>query len=69
MKRGSWHRPSRSFRPDEGKYLNETTLGAESALTAMLAREAAYTGEEMTWDKLLKSEEVYDSGMDINQFA
>ena len=52
-----------------GKYLNETTLGAESALTAMLAREAAYTGEEMTWDKLLKSEEVYDSGMDINQFA
>ena len=52
-----------------GKFLNETKLGAESALTAILAREAAYSGEEVTWEELLQSEEVYDLGMDINQFA
>jgi len=52
-----------------GKLINETKQGAESALTAIMARDAAYTGEEMTWEKLLKSEEVYDPKMDINQFA
>ena len=50
-----------------GKYINEAKLGAESALTAMLAREAAYTGEEVTWKELLKSKEVYDSKLDINK--
>jgi predicted dehydrogenase len=52
-----------------GKHINEATLGAESALTAILGREAAYTGKPITWEELLQSEEVYDFGMDINQFA
>ena len=52
-----------------GKYVNETKQGAESALTAILGREAAYTGEEVTWDELMKSDEVYDAKIDFNQFS
>lgn len=52
-----------------GHYVNEAALGAESALTAIMGRQAAYTGEEMTWEKLLKSDEVYDPGMDFSQFS
>jgi predicted dehydrogenase len=52
-----------------GKFLNEAKLGAESALTAIMARDAAYTGEEVTWENVLKSEEVYDAGIDFDQFS
>ncbi len=43
-----------------GNFLNEASPGAESALSAMLGRSAAYTGKVMTWEKLMKSKEVYD---------
>jgi len=51
-----------------GKLLNEATPGAESALAAMLGRMAASTGEEATWEKLMKSKEVWDPKMDWKQF-
>jgi len=52
-----------------GKLLNEATPGAESALASMLGREAAYTGKEVTWEKLLKSKKVFDPKIDWKQFA
>ena len=52
-----------------GNLLNEAQPGAESALTGMLGRIAAYTGEEVTWEKLLQSKDVFDPKMDWNQFA
>jgi predicted dehydrogenase len=52
-----------------GKLVNEATSGAEAALSGMLGRMAAYTGKEVTWDKLLRSKEVWDPKMDWNQFA
>jgi predicted dehydrogenase len=52
-----------------GNLLNEAQQGAESALAGMLGRTAAYTGEPVTWDELLKSKEVYDPKMDWKQFA
>ena len=52
-----------------GKYLNEAKQGAESALTAILAREAAYQGREITWKELLKSTEVYDPKIDFSKFS
>ena len=52
-----------------GNLLNEANQGAESALAAMLGRMAASTGEEVTWDELLKSKEVWDPKMDWKQFA
>jgi predicted dehydrogenase len=39
-----------------GSPLNEGRRVAESTLTAILAREAAYTGEDITWDAIMASE-------------
>ena len=38
-----------------GQFHNQAAAGVEAALSAMLGREAAYRGHEMTWDELLKS--------------
>ncbi|MEN6602187.1 MAG: gfo/Idh/MocA family oxidoreductase, partial [Bryobacteraceae bacterium] len=48
-----------------GNLLAQAELGAESALSAMLGRTAAYTGREVTWDDLLRSNEVWDAKLDI----
>lgn len=40
-----------------GPYLNEGVRVAESCLTAIMGRMAAYTGKEITWDDALKSDE------------
>jgi myo-inositol 2-dehydrogenase/D-chiro-inositol 1-dehydrogenase len=50
-----------------GKFHNQAALGAESALSAMLGRTAAYTGKEATWDELLRSNETWDAGLDISK--
>jgi predicted dehydrogenase len=50
-----------------GKFDNQATRGAESALSAMLGREAAYEGREVTWDKLLKSRKVWDPKLDFHK--
>lgn len=39
-----------------GKPLNEGRRVAESTLTAILAREAAYTGQAITWDEIMTSD-------------
>ena len=50
---------------NSGKFHNQTDKGAESALSCMMARTAAYTGRDVTWDELLKSTEVWDSRLDL----
>ena len=50
-----------------GKFHNQAALGVESVLTAMLGREAAYQGRELTWDELLRSNEQLDPGIDLNK--
>jgi predicted dehydrogenase len=52
-----------------GNPVNEARSGAESALASMLGREAAYTGREVTWEKLLKSKQVHDPRIDWKPFA
>lgn len=52
-----------------GQFHNQAAVGAESALTAMLGRTAAYKGHEVTWDELLKSNEHWDSGIDLNKLG
>ncbi|HEX5481145.1 MAG TPA: Gfo/Idh/MocA family oxidoreductase [Terriglobia bacterium] len=37
-----------------GQYHNQAALGAESTLTAILGRTAAYRGREITWNELMK---------------
>jgi len=41
---------------EKGPHLNEAMQVAESSFTAILGREAAYTGRKFTWDGLLNSD-------------
>ena len=50
-----------------GNFHNQAAKGAESALSCMMARVAAYTGREVTWEELLKSTEVWDPKIDLNK--
>ncbi len=50
-----------------GNHHNQAALGAESALSAMLGRQAAYAGQTLTWEELLKSDEKWDSGLDLEK--
>jgi myo-inositol 2-dehydrogenase/D-chiro-inositol 1-dehydrogenase len=50
-----------------GKFHNQATAGAESALSCMMARTAAYSGREVRWEETLKSKEVWDPKIDLNK--
>src|SRR5271157_1211920 len=52
-----------------GQFLNQAALGAESAMSAMLGRNAAYSGKPITWEELQKSKEVFSPKIDITKFA
>ncbi|MCL2330885.1 MAG: oxidoreductase, partial [Phycisphaerae bacterium] len=39
-----------------GKELNEAQNVAESTLSAIMARTAAYTGQDVTWDEIMKAD-------------
>ena len=41
-----------------GTPLNELKQVAESTLTAIMGREAAYTGQEITWDEMLNAKQT-----------
>jgi predicted dehydrogenase len=51
----------------EGPYLNEGQRIAESTLTAIMGREAAYTGKVITWDEALNS--TQDLMPEVMEFA
>src|SRR5207253_10481320 len=50
-----------------GTFHNQADKGAESALSCMMARSAAYTGREVTWDELMTSQEVWESRLDLDR--
>ncbi len=50
-----------------GNFHNQADKGAESALSCMMARTAAYTGREVTWEETLKSRDMWDSKIDLNK--
>jgi len=52
-----------------GKFHNQAAAGAESALSCMMARTAAYSGHEVSWDDILKSTEVWDPRLDLNKIV
>ena len=52
-----------------GKFHNQAAAGAESALSCVMARTAAYTGREVSWDDTLKSTEVWDPGLDLEKIV
>jgi predicted dehydrogenase len=52
-----------------GDFHNQADKGAESALSCMMARTAAYTGRETTWEETLKSSETWDPRIDLNKLG
>ncbi len=50
-----------------GNFHNQADKGAESALSCMMARTAAYTGREVTWDELMKSNEAWDARLNLDR--
>ena len=50
-----------------GNFHNQAAKGAESAISCMMARTAAYTGREVTWDEQMKSGEVWDSKINLEK--
>jgi len=39
-----------------GPYINESMAVAESTLTCIMGREAAYSGQKITWDMIMNSQ-------------
>ncbi|HXJ04346.1 MAG TPA: Gfo/Idh/MocA family oxidoreductase [Candidatus Acidoferrum sp.] len=52
-----------------GNFHNQAAKGVESAVSCMMARTAAYTGREVTWDEQMKSNEEWDSKIDLNKLS
>ena len=52
-----------------GNFHNQAAKGTESALSCILARMAAYSGRETTWDEMMKSKEVLDPKIDLNKLV
>lgn len=50
-----------------GKFVNEAAQGAESGLSAILGRTAAYTGRTVMWDEVANSNEAWDARLDLQQ--
>jgi myo-inositol 2-dehydrogenase / D-chiro-inositol 1-dehydrogenase len=53
---------------ETGNYLNETTSGAASTLTAILGRESALAQKGMTWDEVRASNQRLDPKLNLAQF-
>ena len=50
-----------------GKYHNQSREGAESALSAILGRMAAYSGKEVTWTDMMNSNQSYQGQIDLTK--
>jgi myo-inositol 2-dehydrogenase/D-chiro-inositol 1-dehydrogenase len=52
-----------------GNFHNQAAKGAESAISCILARTAAYKDHEITWDEIMKSSEVLDPKIDLSKLT
>src|SRR5579863_1210622 len=52
-----------------GKFHNQAEKGVESAVSCMMARTAAYTGREVSWEEQWKSKEEWESKIDLNKLG
>lgn len=48
-----------------GKFHNQLKQGAESTLSAILARQAAYEGRELSWGELLASDQSWETDVNL----
>jgi myo-inositol 2-dehydrogenase / D-chiro-inositol 1-dehydrogenase len=52
-----------------GQFHNEAEQGAESTLTTILGRTAAYSGREVTWDKMIRSNEKWNLKLNLDSLG
>lgn len=51
----------------DGPYVNHGMMAAESTMTALMARESAYSGQEITWDQMMASQlDLLPKAFDLN---
>jgi myo-inositol 2-dehydrogenase/D-chiro-inositol 1-dehydrogenase len=50
-----------------GNFHNQADKGAESAISCIMAREAAYKNHEVSWEHTMKSKEAYNPKIDLNK--
>jgi myo-inositol 2-dehydrogenase / D-chiro-inositol 1-dehydrogenase len=50
-----------------GNLINEAEAGVETAMSCIMARTAAYTGREITWEDIQRSKERLDPKIDLAQ--
>ena len=52
-----------------GKFDNQCEQGADTTLTTILGRMAAYKGTEVSWDKMMKSKESWNLKMNLDSLG
>lgn len=52
-----------------GKYENQTAQGAETTLSTILGRMAAMSGRELTWEKMLRSDDKWDLKLNLDSLG
>lgn len=52
-----------------GKFDNQCDMGAETTLTVILGRMAAYEGKEVSWDKMMKSGEKWNLKLNLDSLG
>jgi predicted dehydrogenase len=52
-----------------GQFHNEAEQGAETTLTTILGRTAAYSGREVTWEKMIKSNEKWNLKLNLDSLG
>ncbi|MCI0338772.1 MAG: Gfo/Idh/MocA family oxidoreductase [Acidobacteria bacterium] len=52
-----------------GKFENQAEQGADSTLTTILGRMAAYSGKEVTWEKMFKSDDKWNTKLKLDNLG
>lgn len=52
-----------------GKFDNQAEQGADTTLTTILGRMAAYSGREVTWDKMIKSNDKWNLKLNLDSLG
>ena len=53
---------------ETGNYLNEASSGVESTLSAIMGRDAATSGKQLSWDETYFSNSKLDPKLNLTQF-
>jgi hypothetical protein len=52
-----------------GQFHNQLAQGAESTMSAILGRQAAYEGKELSWDQVAKSGQQWKADFNLEKLS